>query len=89
MNVHKQTYFLNEVAIALIMRFLHRHIRSKNDLNKFNECYFDLPQFEIDLCKAIDDFLVRYGCTKHLAWTANFTCRGRSTVDRNIKKHPL
>jgi hypothetical protein len=79
-------HFLNEVAIFLIMRFLRRVIRCPQDLQNY---YFDLPQFEIDLCKAINELLVELNCPFHLSLTARFTCRGRSTVDRNIKKQPL
>ena len=79
-------YFLNEVAIYLIMKFLRRVIKHAEDLENY---YFDLPQFEIDLCTAVNAFLVDLNCTKHLALTGKFTCRGRSTVDRNTKKRPL
>ena len=85
MNEHKDNHFLNEVAIYLIMKFLRRVIKRAEDIQKY---YFDLPQFEIDLCRAVNELLVELNCKKHLAWTGNFTCRGRSTVDRNTKKRP-
>ena len=84
----RKNFFLNEVAIHLIIRFLKRLIQTKEDLYRFNDYYFDLPQFEIDLCKAINEFLVDLNCPSHLSWTARFTCRGRSTIDRNAKKQP-
>ena len=87
MNEHN--YFLNEVAIHLIIKFLRRTIRTKEDLAIFQKYYFDLPQFEIDLCRAIDGFLVELGCSQHYSWTARFTCRGRTTAYRNTKKRPL
>ena len=82
---NKGNHFLNEVAIFLIMRFLRQVIKHPEDLQDY---YFDLPQFEIDLCKAVNELLVDLNCPTHLSWTARFTCRGRSTVDRNTKKQP-
>ena len=87
MNEHN--YFLNDIAIYLIMKFLRKIIRSKKDLYLFQKYHFDLPQFEIDLCKAIDSFLAELECTQHYSWTARFTCRGRTTAYRNTKKHAL
>ena len=80
-----KNYLLNEVAIAIIMRYLRRVITKAEQIKLYR---FDLPQFEIDLCKAINELLVELNCSQHLAWTAEFTCRGRSTVDRNTKKTP-
>ena len=85
MNKYTNNHFLNEVAIFLIMRFLRKVIKHAEDLTDY---YFDLPQFEIDLCKAINELLVELNSPSHLYLTARFTCRGRSTVDRNIKKQP-
>ena len=85
MNEFEKEFMLNEVAIYLTIRFLKRRIKKAEDILKYR---FDLPQFEIDLCKAIDNLLSQLNCSKHLAWTGIFTCRGRSTVDRNTKKHP-
>ena len=86
MNEHKNNHFLNEVAIYLIIKFLKSIIRKPEDLEVFRLYYFDLPQFEIDLCKAIDDFLVNLQCQQHLSQTARFVCRERTTVYRNTKK---
>ena len=86
MNEHKNNYLLNEVALFMIIRFLRKVIKKAEDIQNY---YFDLPQFEIDLCRAVNELLVELNCPKHLSWTAKFTCRGRSTVDRNIKKRHL
>lgn len=84
MNEHKNHYFSQRGS------YLPHHQVSQiyypEDLEVFRLYYFDLPQFEIDLCKAIDDFLVNLQCPQHLSQTARFVCRGRSTVDRNAKK---
>ena len=85
MKNHKENCFLNEVAIYLIMKYLRRVIQTAEDIQNY---YFDLPQFEIDLCREINNLLVELGCSKHLAWTGRFTCRGRSTVHRSTKNHP-
>ena len=82
---YKENHFLNEVAIFLIMNYLRRVIKSPNDIQMY---YFDLPQFEIDLCKAVNELLVELNCKNRLSLTAKFTCRGRSTIDRNTKKQP-
>ena len=81
----EHNYLLNEVAIYLIMKFLRKVVKKAEDIQKY---HFDLPQFEIDLCTAVDAFLAELNCSKHLSWTAKFTCRGRSTVDRNKKMTP-
>ena len=64
MKEHKENCFLNEVAIYLIMKFLRRVIRKAADIQNY---YFDLPQFEIDLCREVNNLLVELGCSKHLA----------------------
>lgn len=86
MDEHKNNHFLNEVAIYLIIKFLKSIIRKPEDLEVFRLYYFDLPQFEIDLCKAIDDFLVELQCAQHLSKAARFVCRGRTTTYRNTQK---
>ena len=81
----QHNYLLNEVAIFIIMRFLRKVVKRAEDIQKYN---FDLPQFGIDLCREVNNLLVELNCSKHLKWTADFTCRGRSTVDRNTKIQP-
>lgn len=78
---------LNEIAVRIIIRFLRRQILLAKSVGIILNYHFDLPQFEIDLCTKVDELLVEFNCPTHLSWTARFTCRGRSTVDRNTKKH--
>ena len=75
--------YLNDLAIRLLVWFLKRRIKHAKDIK--NYC-FDLPQFIIDATQAVNERLVQLGCSQHLQWTADFVCRGRSTVDRDIKK---
>ena len=70
--MNENNYYLNDLAIRLLICFLQNH--------------FDLPQFIIDVTKAVNELLVHLNCSQHLQWTADFVCRGRSTVDRDIKK---
>ena len=83
--MNKHNYLLNEVAIYLIMRFLRRVVKHTEDIRKY---HFDLPQFEIDLCREVNNLLVELNCPTHFKWTADFTCRGRTTAYRNTKKQP-
>ena len=76
-------YYLNDWAIRLLVWFLRNRIKHAEDIKNY---YFDLPQFVIDATKAVNERLVELGCSQHLKWTADFVCRGRSTVDRDIKK---
>lgn len=85
MSNKTENYLLNEIVIYYLMRFLRRVIKDACQIKLYR---FDLPQFEIDLCKEVNNLLVELNCPKHLSWTAEFTCRGRSTIDRNIKKQP-
>lgn len=75
--------YLNDLAIRLLVWFLKRRIKRPDDIKQYS---FDLPQFMIDAAKAVNERLVELGCSQHLQWTADFICRGRSTVDRDIKK---
>ena len=79
----ENNYYLNDLALRLLVLFLKTKIKRAADIKKY---YFDLPQFVIDATKAVNERLVELGCSQHLKWTADFVCRGRSTVDRDIKK---
>jgi len=87
--MEEKHYMLNEIAVRIIIRFLRRQFLRAQSAEIILKYHFDLPTFEIELCTAVDNLLAEFNCSKHLAWTSAFTCRGRSTVDRNTKKTPL
>ena len=81
--MNENNYYLNDLAIRLLICFLQKHIKHTSDIKNY---HFDLPQFIIDVTKAVNELLVHLNCSQHLQWTADFVCRGRSSVDRDIKK---
>ena len=76
-------HVLNDEMIQKLKDLLDSYVYNVDDLDNV---HFDLVQFEIDVCKVVYDFIVKLGCKAVLSKTHSFLNRGRSTIDRNIKK---
>ena len=76
-------HVLNDEMIQKLKDLLDSYVSNVDDLDNV---HFDLVQFEIDVCKVVYDFIVKLGCKAVLFKTHSFLNRGRSTIDRNIKK---